>query len=472
MMMIQRLGFTAAGALLLNVPAFAINPSAPVERISSVEGALPPSLERLAAISPPRTPVRAPGDELAIPGPSPANSTSGDTVPVTVGAPAPDTGPVTEVLEAPPPPMYTDLWERLRAGFSLTERKGRLVARHEAWYLNRPAHLQRIIERSHRYLYFILGELEKRNMPTEIALLPMIESAYNPQAYSAMRAAGLWQFIPGTGRRYGLEQNFWYDGRRDVLAATHAALDYLQFLHSMFGDWELALAAYNWGEGAVQRAVAYNRARHRPSNYASLKMPKETRNYLPKLQAVKNIVMNAKSLGLELEAIPNEPYFAVVKTPGHIDVLKAAKLADMSVEEFRSLNPGCNRPVLIQAAVHEIVLPIDKVEQFHANLENNAEPLVSWQTYTLKRRDTLRKVASKFNITVARLREVNSLHSRRNPRAGQILLVPMENERGTDGAGESYTNLDAQSSPDIYARLTVYGTGHGEKRASISRRRH
>jgi len=215
-----------------------------------------------------------------------------------------------------------------------------------------------MVERSQRYLYFIVGELEKRNMPSEIALLPMIESAYNPHAYSRMQAAGIWQFIPATGRKYGLEQTFWYDGRRDVLAATRAALDYLQFLHDMFGDWQLALAAYNWGEGSVQRAIAHNRAQNKVTNYASLKMPNETRNYLPKLQAVKNILSSRKLLGLEPEAIPNEPYFAVVNTPGHMDVVKAAQLADMPVEEFRFLNPAYNRPVMLQSAARPAGRPV------------------------------------------------------------------------------------------------------------------
>src|SRR5690242_5227332 len=332
--------------------------------------------------------------------------------------------PVVEQLDSPASPKYKDLWERIRAGFALQEIDSPLVARHEAWYLNRPEYVQRMVERSHRYLYFIVEELEKRKMPTEIALLPMIESAYNPQAYSRARASGIWQFIPSTGRKFGLQQNFWYDGRRDVLAATRAALDYLQFLHDMFGDWELALAAYNWGENGVQRAVAKNRAKRKATSYAALKMPKETRNYLPKLQAVKNIVSDPSLLGFELESVPNQPYFAVVNAPGHIDVIKAAQLADMPVEEFRSLNPGYSRPVIIHAAERHIVVPIDKVDEFHANLERNGDPLVTWQTYTLKKGETLSKVARRFGTTGNRLREVNGFDGRKQIRPGQMLLVP------------------------------------------------
>jgi membrane-bound lytic murein transglycosylase D len=328
-----------------------------------------------------------------------------------------------------------------------------------------------MVERSHRYLYFIIEELEKRNMPTEIALLPMIESAYNPQAYSPMRAAGIWQFIPSTGRKYGLQQDFWYDGRRDVLAATRAALDYLQFLHDMFGDWELALAAYNWGENGVQRAMANNRAHHKATNYANLKMPKETRNYLPKLQAVKNIIANPKLLGLELKTIPNQPYFAVVKASGHIDVVKAAQLADMPVEEFRSLNPGYNRPVIIHAAERHIVVPIDKVDEFHANLERNGDPLVTWQTYTLKKGETLSKVARRFGTTGNRLREVNGFDGRKQIRPGQMLLVPFASD-GATNLNETYSSTDFRASPEEYGAARIYLVRNGDTLPSIAHKHH
>ena len=373
-------------------------------------------------------------------------------------------------IDDPDTPQYNDLWERIRAGFRMKEIDSPLVARHEAWYLNRPDYMQRMIERGSLYLFYIVEELEKRDMPMEIALLPMIESAYNPQAYSRMRAAGLWQFIPSTGKRYGLQQNFWYDGRRDVLAATHAALDYLQFLHGMLGDWELALAAYNWGENGVARAVAKNRALRKPTDYASLKMPKETRNYLPKLQAVKNIISNPELLSFALQAVPNEPYFAVVKAPGHIDLVKAARLADMPLEDFRSLNPGYNRPVIIQAAARQIVLPIDKVDEFQANLESNQDPLVSWQTYTLKRGETLEKVAAKFGTSAYRLREVNGLTGGRNVRPGQMLLVPIEEDVGAEtNLDETYSSPDFQASPEEQGTVRSYRVKRGDTLSSIAR---
>jgi membrane-bound lytic murein transglycosylase D len=294
-------------------------------------------------------------------------------------------------------PVYEDLWARIRHGFAMREIYSPLVQRHEAWYVNRPEHVRRMVHRSRRYLHHIVEEVEKRGMPTEIALLPMIESAYNPIAYSHMRAAGMWQFIPSTGRRYGLQQSWWYDARRDVLAATRAALDYLQALHEKFGDWELALASYNWGEGSVQRAVEKNRRKGKSTDYLSLKMPKETRNYLPKLQAIKNIIANPELFNLTLATVPNRPYFAVVNAPAQMDVALAAKLADVPLEEFRYLNPGHQRQV-ITVANRQLLVPIDKVDVFQSNLESSVSPLVTWQTYQLRKGEKLRQVARKLDI--------------------------------------------------------------------------
>jgi membrane-bound lytic murein transglycosylase D len=391
-----------------------------------------------------------------------------------LGAAAEGTGGA-ELLEAWPASAIddaepSDLWDRIRAGFRMNEVDSPLVQRHEAWYLNRPDYVQRMVDRSRRYLYFVVDELEKRGMPTEIALLPMIESAYNPTAYSHMRAAGMWQFIPSTGKRYGLKQNWWYDGRRDVRAATRAALDYLQTLHDMFGDWELALAAYNWGENGVQRAVAKNRAKGKPTDYASLPMPKETRNYLPKLQAVKNIVSDPTLFGIDLDTIPNRPYFTVVTAPAHIDIDKAAELADVSVEEFRSLNPGYSRPVITPVANQQLLLPVDKAEVFTANLESYDQPLVSWQTYQLKRNENLDAVAKKFGIGVQRLKEVNGLSGRkRAPRPGQMLLVPLE-EEAESNLDDTYNSPDFQAPVDDFRGRVVHRVKRGETLAGLARK--
>jgi membrane-bound lytic murein transglycosylase D len=267
-------------------------------------------------------------------------------------------------------------------------------------------------------------------MPSEIALLPMIESAFNPGAYSTASASGIWQFIPSTGKYFGMQQNWWYDGRRDIVSATNGALDYLQKLHDMFGDWELALAAYNWGENAVRRAQQRNRKRGLPVNYTSLRMPRETRSYVPKLLAVKNIVANPASFGLVLQDIADKPYFAAVSTERHIDVDLAAQLADISMEEFTALNPAHNRPVILQDNSDLILLPVDAAETFRANLENYDQPLVSWQAYQPRKGERLDRLAPRFGLSVATLKSVNGLPGRARVSTGQTLLVPVNDKEG------------------------------------------
>jgi len=239
-----------------------------------------------------------------------------------------------------------DLWARIKDGYAMPDIESEYTANHEAWYAARPDYMKRMIERSQKYLYHVVEEVQKRGMPTEIALLPMVESAFNPQAYSRSNASGIWQFVPSTGKDFGLKQNWWVDNRRDVTAATTAALDYLQKLHGMFGTWDLALAAYNAGEGTVQRAIDRNKRQGLPTDYQSLDLPSETKNYVPKLQAIKNIVTDPEKYGLQINSIPNQPYFTRVKAPKQIDAKLAAQLAEISPEEFSSLNPSYNRPVL------------------------------------------------------------------------------------------------------------------------------
>lgn len=321
-----------------------------------------------------------------------------------------------------------DLWARIRGGFAMHDLDSPLIAKQEQWYANRPDYVARMTERAGRYLYFILGEVERRGMPSEIALLPMIESAFNPGAYSVSRASGIWQFIPSTGKNFGMAQNWWYDGRRDIISATNGALDYLQKLYDMFGDWELALAAYNCGEGAVQRAQARNRAHGLPVNYTSLKLPEETRNYVPKLLAVKNIVASPATYGLVLQPIANEPYFTAVATAKHIDVKLAAKLADLPLDEFMALNPAHNRPVILQENSDLILLPIDRVDAFRANLESYDKPLVSWQAYQPRKGERLDRLAPRFGLSVQRLKEINGLSAKSRLSSGQTLLVPVNGE--------------------------------------------
>ena len=328
-------------------------------------------------------------------------------------------------LEPLPPPVG-DLWERIVAGYGIPDIEGPLVEKWEQWYATRPDYVARMVERSRRYLYHIVNEVSARNMPMEIALLPMVESAYNPVALSTARAAGIWQFIPSTGKHYGLAQNFWFDSRRDVLAATDKALEYLSKLHDDFDDWQLALAGYNWGEGNVARAVAKNKSKGLAANYEALNMPAETRNYLPKLQAVKNIVRDPEKFGLALADIPDAPFFTVVKTTKKIDTKHAAEIAELSLEEFLALNPQHNRPVIAGADEQSILLPIDNAEIFAAKLELSEQPLVSWQAYRLKPNETLPQVASRYGMSVETLRAVNGIGARSQVPVGHMLLVPAQ----------------------------------------------
>ncbi len=322
-----------------------------------------------------------------------------------------------------------DLWSRIKNGYAMPNVESQYATNHEAWYASRPDYIKRMTERSQKYLFHIVEEVQKRGMPTEIALLPMIESAYNPQAYSRSRASGIWQFIPSTGKNYGLKQDWWVDNRRDVTAATNAALDYLQKLHGMFGAWDLALAAYNAGEGTVQRAIDKNRRQGLPTDYQSLSLPPETKNYVPKLQAIKNIITEPEKFGLSIGSIPNRPYFARVTTPKQIDAKLAAQLAEISYDEFTSLNPSYNRPVITATSTstgekHQLLLPVWSAERFVENLKNYDKPLTSWQTYNAKRGERVDNIANKFGMNVNHLRDVNGLPTAKKMRNAQAMLVP------------------------------------------------
>lgn len=327
--------------------------------------------------------------------------------------------------------QQTDLLQRLRNGFAMPDLDSPLVADRQAWYLNNPAYIKRVLERSKRYLYYIVSELEDRGMPTELALLPIVESAYNPLAASPAKALGMWQFIPSTGKNYRLEQNWWMDQRRDIVASTKAALDYLQYIYEMHGDWHLALASYNWGEGAVARAIAKNQAKGLPTDYQSLSMPEETRYYVPKLQAIKNIIAQPELYGLKLDPIPNRPYFGTVDIPGDMDIALAAKLAETPLDEFIALNPAYQRPVMPGSnGKLPIIVPADKVQVFLDNLgthEAQDKPLTAWNTYTLKKGDKLDAVAKRYDISTAYLKQLNGIGTRTKVGPGMRLLVPGKN---------------------------------------------
>jgi len=319
-----------------------------------------------------------------------------------------------------------NVWERAREGFQMTEVNSELIRRQERYYAARPEYFKRTLDRSRKYLFFIMNEVERRGMPTELAFLPMVESAFNPSAMSPVGASGLWQFMPSTGRQYGLEQTWWYDGRRDVTDATRAALDYLQNLYGMFGDWSLALAAYNWGEGNLSRAIARVRARGEEPTYENINMPAETRNYVPKLLAVRNMLADPAKFGLKLERFQNKPYFVAVTTGKHMDIDIAAKLADMSVSEFKELNPGFNLPVYAYKNGRQMLLPANRLEKFEHNLAKwGDKPLMTWQVYTPSSGENVTDVAASYGMSASELRSVNRLSSY-TLTAGRPILVAMK----------------------------------------------
>ena len=386
---------------------------------------------------------------LLTPSTSLSVSTPEDALTVHELRPAPQL-PNTIDLTAP----TDDLWVRIRNGFSMPNLNDDMVLYHQQWFQSHPDYLRRVVDRSRRYMHHIVEELEKRGMPTELALLPMVESSFNPMAYSRAHASGLWQFIPATGKRFNLEQNWWHDQRRDIVASTSAALDYLQQIYEMNGDWQLALASYNWGEGAVKRAVEKNAARGLPTDFSSLTMPSETRHYVPKLQALKNIFANPRLMAeLRLPELLNRPHFATVETSRPMDVTTAARLAKMPVEEFVALNPAHNRPVI--KADTTLVIPADKVESFQNNLEGHDAPLTQWQAYTLKSGERLEKVAPRFGITLADLRRVNGVQGKLRLGAGSTVLVP---------AGKGAADLeDLPATPTLPQIVEPEPTAKGKK---------
>ena len=364
-----------------------------------------------------------------------------------------------------------NMWDRIRLGFAMPDLDNDLVRDREQWYATRPDYVQRMTDRGGKYLFYIVEELERRGMPTELALLPFIESAFNPQAVSSARAAGMWQFMPATGKYFELKQNMFRDERRDVLASTRAALDYLQRLYGMFGDWHLALAAYNWGEGSVSRAIAKNKRAGLGTSYLDLKMPMETQFYVPKLQAVKNIVADPDKFNTRLPAIGNHPYFQTVEIRRDIDVALAAKLAEVPLSDFRALNPSASKPVLLAAGTPTILLPWDNAEVFQANLEAyGGSGLASWTAWiaptTLKPADA----ASRFNMSENELREVNNIKGRMLIRAGSTLLVRRDSSVLNDVSNHVADNGQLSLAPEVVLRKTSVKAGKKDSVAALAKR--
>ena len=364
-----------------------------------------------------------------------------------------------------------DLWERIRRGFAMPDLSNDLVRDREQWYSLRPDYLFRMAERSHKYLFHIVEELERRNMPGELALLPFVESAFDPQAVSSAKAAGMWQFMPATGKQYALKQNAFRDDRRDVLASTRAALDYLQKLYELFGDWHLALAAYNWGEGSVGRAILRNQQAGQSIRYVDLNMPMETRFYVPKLQAIKNIVANPQAFGTQLPSIQNHPFFQTVDIKRDIDVSLAAKLAGVSLTDFKALNPSASRPVILAAGTPQILLPWDNAQTFQDNLAAyGGGRLASWTVWmapiTIRPADAAKRVG----MSEAELRNINGIPPRMMIRAGSSLLAPRASSMGTDVAERVADQGQLSLSPEQVLKRSAVKAGRGETVASLAKR--
>jgi len=365
----------------------------------------------------------------------------------------------------------SEIWDRIRTGFAMPDLETDQVREREVWYASRPDYLYRMTERSRKYLFHIVEELELRGMPTELALLPFVESAFNPQAVSSAKAAGMWQFMPATGRTFALKQNIFQDDRRDVLASTRAALDYLQRLYGMFGDWHLALAAYNWGEGNVGRAIARNQQKGLGTGYLDLPMPAETRLYVPKLQAIKNIVLQPQAFNSQLPAIGNHPYFASVPISRDMDVTLAAKLAQIPLDDFKALNPSANKPVILAAGKPYILLPWDNAEVFQNNLQGYAGArLASWTVWVVPQTMTAATAAKRSGMGEQQLRELNGIPARMLIGAGSSLLVPrgakLDQDVGTKVADSGQLSL----APEIVLRRTLIKAGKKDTVASIAGR--
>ena len=367
------------------------------------------------------------------------------------------------------PPV--DIWERIRRGFAMPDLDSDLVRNREQWYASRPDYMLRMTERSRPYLFHVVEELERRNMPTELALLPFIESAFNPQAVSSAKAAGMWQFMPATGKYFDLKQNLFRDDRRDVLESTRAALDYLQKLYGMFGDWHLALAAYNWGEGSVGRALAKNRAQGKPLTYSDLSMPTETRYYVPKLQAVKNIVAQPEAFNTQLPLIQNHPYFRSVPIERDIDVALAVKLANVRLEDFKALNPSMNLPVILAAGTPQILLPWDNATIFERNLQDHANrPLSTWTAWQAPRTMKPEEAANQLDMSVALLRSVNNIPPRMLIKAGSTLLVHRKGRLDNDVTAHLADNGQLGLAPEVVLRRISVKARKGDSLASLAAR--
>jgi membrane-bound lytic murein transglycosylase D len=471
------LGLTGCASLGGPATGADTQPPAPIVVASPVLAGVPaaerpvaPAARPAPAPAPAPAAASAPVAATAVAKPVPA-ATPAQALPLPPETPAPP--PVLAEGESPAiEGDRSDLWARIRSRMAIADLDGDRVRRWEQYYAQRPEYVERMFERGGRYLFHVVEEVERRGLPAELALLPFIESAFNPQAMSRARASGMWQFMPATGKDFELRQNLFRDDRRSVRAATGAALDYLQRLHTRFGDWHLALAAYNWGQGNVSRAIERNQRARRPADYLSLTMPLETRDYVPKLQAVKNIVLDPARFGLTIPPLENHPFFASVAIDRDIDVGLAAELAGIPLAEFQALNPQLNKPVILAAGTPEVLLPWARAEAFRTRLANARGPLASWTAWVAPRTLKPAEVARELRISEAELREANRIPPGMRVRQGSTLLVPRPASQDDDVAAHVADTAQLLLAPEARGlrRLNVRIGRQGESVASVARR--
>jgi len=368
------------------------------------------------------------------------------------------------------PHAYQDVWVRIQQQLSFDIPDNRRVRAQKNWYSRHPSYMQRVSKRATPYLFDIVEELERNQLPIELALLPIVESAFDPFAYSHGRASGMWQFIPGTGKNFGLKQNWWYDGRRDVYLSTRAAIKYLTYLHKRFdGNWLHALAAYNSGEGNVSRAIRRNKRKGKNTDFWSLNLPKETKAYVPKLLALADMLRERTSEDQLWHPIDNLPYFGRVATETQIDLSLAAALADISMNEFYQLNPAYNQWATAPKGPHHILLPIDKIETFERNLkEIPRDQRISFKKYTIKRGDSLIKIAKKFGTTVQMLKDNNAIRNN-SIREGKSLLIPVASEARDKYHKSAQQRLVARQNAKRNGHKVTYQVKAGDSIWDISR---
>lgn len=449
--------------------ASAASGSAPTSTPSpTASGSSPASPDIPTARAPAQT-----ASSSGVPSPAQEAAASGATTPAaSPSPPLPSASWRARLLAMDPQAAArVDLWERIRAGYAMPDVNSDLVRKWEQWYSARPDYVERMMDRGSRYLFHIVEEVDNRGLPMELALLPFIESAFNPQALSTARAAGMWQFMPATGKEFELRQNVFRDDRRDVLASTRAALEYLQSLHKMFGDWHLALAAYNWGQGNVQRAITRRQRQGQTVAYESLTMPDETRNYVPKLQAIKNIVSRPEAYGLKLPALENHPFFLTVEIERDVDVELAARLAGLTLEEFQALNPQMNQPVILAAGVPRILLPYENANRFIRALSTHIGPTASWTAWVAPKTMRPSEAAKLTGMSEARLREINRIPSRMLVKSGSTLIVPRNKTSQRDVSVDVAQNGRLALSPEATKKpATKKGPVKGRKQAQTAQK--